>query len=154
EAYREFCYDGHSFISPIQLEGMDQHAVILDTVSKRYSACGARLGCIVTKNKKLYEVALNFAQARLCPPAIAQIAGTAAVDTPQSYFDEVLKEYTQRRNTMIEGLNKIKGVLCPNPKGAFYSVATLPVDDSEKFCKWMLEEFSYQGATVMLAPAS
>lgn len=154
EAYREFCYDGHSFISPIQLEDMDQHVVILDTISKRYSACGARLGCIVTKNKELYEVALKFAQARLCPPAIAQIAGTAAVDTPQSYFDEVLKEYTQRRNTMIEGLNKIEGVVCPNSKGAFYSIAGLPIDDNEKFCKWMLEEFSYEGATVMLAPGN
>ncbi|HLQ99338.1 MAG TPA: pyridoxal phosphate-dependent aminotransferase [Sphingobacterium sp.] len=154
EAYREFCYDGNEFISPIQLEGMEEHAVILDTVSKRYSACGARLGCILTKNKELYATALKFAQARLCPPAIAQIAGTAAVDTPQSYFDAVLTEYTQRRKILVDGLNQIEGVFCPNPKGAFYTVAKLPIDDSEKFCQWMLESFSYENETVMMAPAS
>lgn len=154
EAYREFCYDDQEFISPLHLDGLDQHAVILDTVSKRYSACGARLGCIVTKNKELYTVALKFAQARLSPPAVAQIAATAAVDTPQSYFDNVSAEYTRRRNTLVEELRKIEGVFCPNPGGAFYIVARLPVDDSDKFCQWMLEEFSFDQATVMMAPAS
>lgn len=154
EAYREFCYDDQEFISPMHLDGMDQHAVILDTVSKRYSACGARLGCILTKNKELYAVALKFAQARLSPPAVAQIAATAAIDTPQSYFDKVLHEYTRRRNTLVEELRKIDGVFCPNPGGAFYVVAKLPVDDSEKFCQWMLEEFSLNKETVMMAPAS
>lgn len=154
EAYREFCYDGNEFISPMHLEGFDQHAIILDTVSKRYSACGARLGCILTKNKEVYNVALKFAQARLSPPTVAQIAATAAVDTPQEYFDEIKEEYTARRNTLVNGLNNIPGVLCPNAKGAFYIVAKLPIDDSDKFCQWMLEEFSYEGQTVMMAPAT
>lgn len=154
EAYREFCYDGNEFISPMHLEGFDQHAIVLDTVSKRYSACGARLGCILTKNKEVYNVALKFAQARLSPPTVAQIAATAAVDTPQEYFDGIKEEYTARRNTLVNGLNNIPGVFCPNPKGAFYVVAKLPVDDSDKFCQWMLEEFSFEGQTVMMAPAT
>lgn len=154
EAYREFCYDGKEFISPMHLEGLEQHVVILDTVSKRYSACGARLGCIVTKNKDLYSVALKFAQARLSPPAVAQIAATAAVDTPDSYFEEVSREYTARRNTLVKGLNNIKGVYCPNPGGAFYVVAKLPIDNADKFCQWMLEKFSYNNETVMMAPAT
>lgn len=154
EAYREFCYDGKEFISPMQMDGLEQHVVVLDTVSKRYSACGARLGCLLTKNRELYQVALKFAQARLSPPAVAQIAATAAVDTPSSYFDQVLQEYTQRRDTLVEGLRKIEGIDCPTPGGAFYVLARFPVDDSEKFCQWMLEEFSYQNETVMMAPAA
>src|SRR5690606_11606336 len=154
EAYREFCYDDRTFVSPMHLEGFDQHVVILDTVSKRYSACGARLGCIITKNKDLWNASLKFAQARLSPPAIAQIAATAAVDTPASYFEAVKKEYTSRRNVLVEGLNRIKGVYCPNPGGAFYVVARLPIDDSDNFCQWMLEHFAYNNQTVMIAPAT
>ncbi|WP_293916677.1 MULTISPECIES: pyridoxal phosphate-dependent aminotransferase [unclassified Sphingobacterium] len=154
EAYREFCYDGKAFISPMHLEGLEQHVVIFDTVSKRYSACGARLGCLVTKNKELYNVALKFAQARLSPPAVAQIAATAAVDTPDSYFEAVSKEYTARRDTLVKGLNSIEGVFCPNPGGAFYVVAKLPIDNADKFCQWMLESFSYENQTVMMAPAT
>ncbi|MGJ1364030.1 pyridoxal phosphate-dependent aminotransferase [Sphingobacterium spiritivorum] len=154
EAYREFCYDGKAFISPMHLAGLEQHVVIFDTVSKRYSACGARLGCLVTKNKELYNVALKFAQARLSPPAVAQIAATAAVDTPDSYFEAVSKEYTARRDTLVQGLNSIEGVFCPNPGGAFYVVAKLPIDNADKFCQWMLESFSYENQTVMMAPAT
>ncbi|MGJ1430049.1 pyridoxal phosphate-dependent aminotransferase [Sphingobacterium spiritivorum] len=154
EAYREFCYDGKAFISPMHLEGLEEHVVIFDTVSKRYSACGARLGCLVTKNKELYNVALKFAQARLSPPAVAQIAATAAVDTPDSYFEAVSKEYTARRDTLVKGLNSIEGVFCPNPGGAFYVVAKLPIDNADKFCQWMLESFSYENQTVMMAPAT
>lgn len=154
EAYREFCYDGREFVSPMHLDGLEQHAVILDTVSKRYSACGARLGCMVTKNKELWQVALKFAQARLSPPAVAQIAAEAAVDTPQAYFDAVKLEYTTRRDTLVEGLNRIEGVYCPNPGGAFYVLARLPIDDADRFCQWMLEHFVYQNQTVMMAPAS
>lgn len=154
EAYREFCYDGKEFVSPMHLNGLEQHTVVLDTVSKRYSACGARLGCLVTKNKALWSTALKFAQARLSPPAVAQIAAEAAVDTPQSYFDAVKQEYTNRRDVLVAGLNRIKGVYCPNPGGAFYVVARLPIDDADRFCLWMLEHFSYENQTVMMAPAS
>lgn len=154
EAYREFCYDGREFISPMHLEGLDQHVIVLDTVSKRYSACGARLGCMVTKNKAVWNTALKFAQARLSPPAVAQIAATAAVDTPASYFEAVSEEYTKRRDLLVAGLNAIPGVYCPNPGGAFYVVARLPIDDSDKFSQWMLEEFSYENQTVMMAPAT
>lgn len=154
EAYREFCYDGREFVSPMHLEGMEQHVVLLDTVSKRYSACGARLGCLVTKNKDLLRTALKFAQARLSPPAVAQIAAEAAIDTPQSYFDAVKEEYTTRRDLLVNGLNKIKGVYCPNPGGAFYVLARLPIDDADKFCLWMLESFEHEKQTVMMAPAS
>ncbi|MBE8712289.1 pyridoxal phosphate-dependent aminotransferase [Sphingobacterium hungaricum] len=154
EAYREFCYDGKEFISPMHLEGLEEHVVVFDTVSKRYSACGARLGCIVTKNKELYQVSLKFAQARLSPPSVAQIAATAAVDTPDSYFEAVSKEYTKRRDVLVAGLNAIEGVFCPNPGGAFYVVARLPIDNADKFCQWMLEEFDYQNETVMMAPAT
>ena len=154
EAYREFCYDGHTFISPLHLAGMEQHAVILDTVSKRYSACGARLGCIITKNRDLWLAALKFAQARLSPPAVAQIAAEAAVDTPQSYFDAVKQEYTARRDVLVEGLNAIEGVYCSTPGGAFYVMARLPIDDADRFCQWMLEHFSYENQTIMMAPAS
>lgn len=154
EAYREFCYDGRSFISPMHLDGLDENVVIMDTVSKRYSACGARLGCLITKNKAVLATALKFAQARLSPGMVAQLAGTAAVDTPDSYFEAVNKEYTERRNILVSSLNKIEGVYCPNPGGAFYVVAKFPIDDADKFCQWMLEEFSYDNQTVMMAPAT
>ena len=154
EAYREFCYDGREFVSPMHLAGLEQHAVIVDTVSKRYSACGARLGCLITKNNELWQVALKFAQARLSPPAVAQIAAEAAVDTPQSYFDAVKREYEARRDTLVNGLNEIEGVYCPNPGGAFYVLARLPIDDADRFCQWMLEHFTYEDQTVMMAPAS
>jgi len=154
EAYREFCYDGREFISPMQLEGLEQHVVVFDTVSKRYSACGARIGCIITKNKELYQTSLKFAQARLSPSLEGQIAGEAAVDTPESYFEAVSKEYTARRDTLVKGLNQIDGVFCPNPGGAFYVIAKLPIDNADKFCQWMLESFSYNNETVMMAPAT
>jgi len=154
EAYREFCYDGREFISPMHLEGLENNVVIFDTVSKRYSACGARIGCIITKNKALYQTALKFAQARLSPSMEGQIAGEAAVDTPDSYFEAVSKEYTARRDTLVKGLNAIEGVYSPNPGGAFYVVAKLPIDNADKFCQWMLEEFSHNNETVMMAPAT
>lgn len=154
EAYREFCYDGQTFTSPMHLEGLEQNVIVLDTVSKRYSACGARLGCLITKNKAVWTAALKFAQARLSPGMVEQIAGTAAVDTPDAYFEAVNKEYTNRRNTIVNSLNKMEGVYCPNPGGAFYVVAKLPIDNADKFCQWMLEEFSYQNQTVMMAPAT
>lgn len=154
EAYREFCYDGKSFISPMHLQGLEENVVIMDTVSKRYSACGARLGCMITKNKEVLAASLKFAQARLSPGMVAQIAGEAAVDTPQSYFDAVNKEYTERRDILVKALNNIEGVYCPNPGGAFYVVARLPIDDSDKFCQWMLEKFEYNKQTVMMAPAT
>lgn len=154
EAYREFCYDGREFISPMHLAGLEEHVIVLDTVSKRYSACGARLGALVTKNKEVLGSALRFAQARLSPPAVAQIAGEAAVDTPKSYFDAVQKEYTERRDIVVNALNKMEGVYCPNPGGAFYAVVRLPIDDSDAFCQWMLESFEYEGKTVMMAPAT
>src|SRR5690606_22776992 len=139
EAYREFCYDDLEFISPMHLSGMENHVVVIDTVSKRYSACGARLGCLITKNKAVYNAALKFAQVRLSQPLVAQIAGEAAVDNPDSYFIQVKKEYTQRRNLLAEGLNQIPGVKCSIPGGAFYIVVQLPVNDSDQFCQWMLE---------------
>ena len=154
EAYREFCYDGKSFISPMHLEGLEENVVVMDTVSKRYSACGARLGCMITKNKEVLAASLKSAQARLSPGMIAQLAGEAAVDTPQSYFDAVNKEYTERRDILVKALNDIEGVYCPNPGGAFYVVAKLPIDNSDKFCQWMLEEFDYNNQTVMMAPAT
>ncbi|MEE1885416.1 pyridoxal phosphate-dependent aminotransferase [Pedobacter flavus] len=154
EAYREFCYDGKEFISPMHLDGLDENVIIMDTVSKRYSACGARLGCLITKNKEVIQSALKFAQARLSPGMVEQIAGAAAVDTPDAYFESVNKEYTLRRDTLVGRLNAIEGVFCPNPGGAFYVVAKLPIDNSDKFCQWMLEHFDYNGATVMMAPAT
>ena len=154
EAYREFCYEGGEFVSPLHLEGIEKHVVILDTVSKRYSACGARLGCIITKNKAVIQAALKFAQARLSPGMVEQIAGTAAVDTPDSYFEAVNKEYTLRRNTLVQRLNAMEGVFCPNPGGAFYVMAKLPVDDADQFCQWILESFEHEGATVMMAPGT
>ena len=154
EAYREFCYDGRSFISPMHLDGLDEHVIVMDTVSKRYSACGARLGCLITRNKEVVATALKFAQARLSPGMVEQIAGEAAVDTPDSYFEAVNKEYTHRRDTIVNALNQMDGVYCPNPGGAFYVVAQLPIDNADKFCQWMLETFSYNNETVMMAPAT
>ena len=154
EAYREFCYDGKDFISPMHLEGLDQHVIILDTVSKRYSACGARLGCLITKNKEVIAAGLKFAQARLSAGMVEQIAATAAVDTPDSYFEKVNKEYTMRRDTLVNRLNSIDGVFCPNPGGAFYVVAKFPIDNADKFCQWMLEDFVHDNQTVMMAPAT
>ena len=154
EVYREFCYDGNIPFSTLKLEGLEDNVVVVDSVSKRYSMCGARIGAVVTRNKDLMKTILKFAQARLSPPSLGQIAGEAALRTPQSYFDAVVEEYTLRRKTLVDGLNAIEGVLCPNPGGAFYTVARLPINDSEKFCQWMLESFEYEGATVMMAPAS
>ena len=154
EAYREFCYDGKEFISPMHLDGLDQHVVILDTVSKRYSACGARLGCLITKNKEVIAAGLKFAQARLSAGMVEQIAATAAVDTPDSYFEKVNKEYTMRRDTLVNRLNSIDGVFCPKPGGAFYVVAKFPIDNADKFCQWILEDFVHDNQTVMMAPAT
>ena len=154
EVYREFCYDGNTHHSVLNIEGLEQHAVVIDSTSKRYSMCGIRVGCIISKNKDLMATALKFAQARLSPPTFGQVAGEAALSTPQSYFDEVSTEYVQRRNLLIEGLNKIEGVICPKPKGAFYCIAQLPVDDADKFAQWLLEEFDYEGKTLMVAPAA
>lgn len=154
EAYREFCYDGREFISPMHLEGLDENVIIMDTVSKRYSACGARLGCLITKNKEVIAAGLKFAQARLSPGMVEQIAGAAAVDTPDSYFEAVNKEYTLRRDILVARLNNIQGVFCPNPGGAFYVVAKFPIDDADKFCQWILEDFEHNNATVMMAPAT
>lgn len=154
EAYREFCYDGKTHISALSIEGLDQHAILMDTISKRYSACGGRIGAFVTKNQDVLDAAMKFAQARLSPPSFAQILGEAAVDLPADYFDAVHAEYNSRRDLLVKRLNAMEGVTCPNPGGAFYAMAQLPVDDSEKFCQWLLESFSYNGATVMMAPAA
>ncbi len=154
EVYREFCYDGISHFSVMNLEGLENHAVLMDSVSKRYSECGVRIGVLISKNKQLIASALKFAQARLSPPSLGQVIGEASLDTPAEYFREVYDEYIARRNYVIEALNKIPGVFAPLPKGAFYSVISLPVDDADKFCQWLLEDFSYEGQTVMLAPAS
>jgi aspartate aminotransferase len=154
EAYREFCYDGQTHLSALQLDGLEEHAVLLDTISKRYSACGARIGALVTKNKEVLNAVLKFAQARLSPPTFEQILGEAACGLPNDYFDEVLQEYASRRDLLVSRLQAIPGVTCPNPGGAFYAMAKLPVADSEQFCQWLLEEFTHEGATVMMAPAS
>ena len=153
EAYREFCYDG-DYVSAMHLQGMEENVVLMDTISKRYSACGARIGAFVTKNKAVYDAAMKFAQARLSPPGLAQILGEAAVDLPEHYFDEPKAEYMARRDLLVSRLNKMPGVFCPNPGGAFYAMAKLPIDDSDKFCQWLLESFSYKDQTVMLAPAT
>jgi aspartate aminotransferase len=153
EAYREFCYDG-TYVSAMHLDGMDQHVVLMDTISKRYSACGARIGAFVTKNENIYNAAMKFAQARLSPPGLAQIMGEAAVDLPQNYFDAPKKEYLARRDLLVKRLNAMEGVFCPTPGGAFYAMARLPIDDSDKFCQWLLESFNHEGQTVMLAPAT
>jgi aspartate aminotransferase len=154
EVYREFCYDGQTHYSVFNLSGIEDYAIVIDSVSKRYSMCGARIGAFISKNKKVVSTALKYAQARLSPPTFGQIAGEAALQTPKSYFDNVVAEYVQRRNIVIEGLNAIEGVKCPNPGGAFYAVAELPIDNAEEFCQWLLEEFEYNNQTVMLAPAA
>lgn len=154
EVYREFCYDGHEHFSVLNLEGCENNVVLFDSVSKRYSACGARVGCMITRNTEVYSIAMRLAQARLSPPSFGQIFAEAAIDTPQEYFDKVMAEYIARRNVVVEGINKIPGCFCPNPKGAFYTVVELPIDDSDRFCKWLLTDFNYEGRTVMLAPAT
>lgn len=154
EVYREFCYDNCKYHSVMQLEGLEEHVILLDSISKRYSACGCRIGMFVTKNKEVYATAMKIAQARLSPPTYGQIFGEAAIDAPESYFAEVLAEYTKRRDIVVEAINKMDGCFCPNPKGAFYAVARLPIDNADKFCQWLLEEFNTDGKTVMLAPAT
>ena len=154
EVYREFCYDGAIPHSVLNLEGLSEHVIMIDSVSKRYSMCGARIGALVSKNKEVMAAALKFGQARLSPPTIDQVAAEAALDTPQSYFDNVVQEYVERRNIMVDGLNSIPGVFCPKPSGAFYCVARFPVADAEKFCIWLLESFEFEGQTVMMAPAN
>ena len=154
EVYREFCYDGQTHFSSMHIPGADQHVILLDSVSKRYSACGVRIGAIVSKNKEVISTALKFAQARLSPPSLGQILGEAALDTPREYFDEVYQEYIERRDFMVAALNGMEGVICPVPKGAFYTIAHLPVDDADDFSQWLLSDFHFEGQTVMLAPAS
>ncbi|HTN17811.1 MAG TPA: pyridoxal phosphate-dependent aminotransferase [Chitinophagaceae bacterium] len=154
EAYREFCYDGRKHISALSIPGLENHAILMDTISKRYSACGGRIGAFITRNQDVLNAAMKFAQARLSPPSFAQILGEAAVDLPLNYFDEVHAEYNSRRDLLVKRLNAMEGVFCPNPGGAFYAMAKLPVADTEVFCQWLLEEFSHEGATVMMAPAA
>lgn len=154
EVYREFCYDGKPYYSVMHLKGADEHIIMLDSISKRYSACGARIGALVSKNKILMAAALKFAQARLSPPTFGQIGAEAALSLGKEYFDAVVNEYTERRNFIVNELNKIPGVKCPMPGGAFYCIAELPIDDADKFCQWLLEKFNYNNQTVMLAPAS
>ncbi len=154
EVYREFCYDGTTHFSVLNLEGLENHVVLFDSVSKRYSACGVRIGAMISRNKEVMSTAMKFAQARLSPPSLGQIAAEAAMATPDSYFVEVIEEYKSRRDTVVEGMNKIPGVMCPNPKGAFYVTARLPIDNSDKFCQWLLESFEFEKQTVMLAPAT
>ena len=154
EVYREFCYTDEPHFSCMHLEGLEENVILLDSVSKRYSMCGVRIGAIVSKNKAVMGAVLRYAQARLCSPALGQVAAEGALKTPQSYFDAVRKEYMTRRDVMIEALNKMEGVTTPMPMGAFYTIAKLPVDDSDKFAQWLLEEFHYQNQTVMVAPAA
>ena len=153
EAYREFCYEGKQ-ISALHLTGVDEHVVIMDTISKRYSACGGRIGAFITKNQALLDATMKFAQARLSPPSFAQIAGEAAIDLPANYFDDTKAEYKSRRDLIVTKLNAMEGVFCPNPGGAFYAMAKLPIDDADKFCQWLLEDFAFENQTVMLAPAT
>jgi len=153
EAYREFCYEGEHF-SAMQLEGAEENVILMDTISKRYSACGARIGALVTHNKEVLQTVMKFAQARLSPPEFGQILGEAAVDLPADYFKKPKAEYQLRRDTIVKRLNNIPGVFCPVPGGAFYVMASLPIDDTDIFCQWLLESFNYNGATVMLAPAT
>jgi len=154
EVYREFAYDGNVHHSVLNIEGLSEHAIIIDSTSKRYSMCGVRVGCLVSKNKELMATAMKFAQARLSPPTLGQIAGEAALKTDVSYFEEVSAEYVSRRDVLVEGLNKIEGVFCPKPTGSFYAIAELPVDNADKFSQWLLEDFELDGETVMLAPAA
>ncbi|MDR0681194.1 MAG: pyridoxal phosphate-dependent aminotransferase [Dysgonamonadaceae bacterium] len=154
EVYREFCYDDFEYFSCMELKGIEDNVILIDSTSKRYSMCGIRVGAIVTRNKKVTESILHFCQSRLCAPIIGQIAAEAALDTPDTYFSNMHKEYLSRRNCLVERLNKIRDVFCPMPKGAFYTIVRLPVDDAEKFAIWLLDNFEYQGQTVMLAPAA
>lgn len=154
EVYREFCYDGKTHFSVLQLDGIDENTIVVDSISKRYSMCGARIGAFITRNKEVMQTALKYAQARLSPPTLGQIAAEAALKTPKNYFEEVIAEYDERRKLLVDGLNKIEGVTCPMPGGAFYAVAELPIADADNFCQWILEDFEYQRQTVMLAPAT
>lgn len=154
EVYREFCYDGKEYVSVMHLQGIENNVILLDSISKRYSACGARIGAMICKNKEVMSAALKFAQARLSPPSYGQIGAEAALETPKSYFEEVKTEYIARRDFVIDTINKIPGVFCPKPSGAFYCIAKLPIDNADKFCQWLLEEFNFNKETVMLAPAT
>ena len=154
EVYREFIYNGKPYLSAMNLEGLEEHLIMVDSVSKRYSECGVRIGTLVTRNKEIRAAVMKFAQARLSPPIYGQVVAAASVDTPASYMAEVWEEYKSRRDFMIEGLNRIPGVFSPKPEGAFYTMVRLPVEDAEEFCKWCLTEFSYEGATVMMAPGA
>ena len=154
EVYREFTYDGAEHYSILGIEGLEEHAIVVDSFSKRYSMCGARIGCLVSKNRHFMATAMKFAQARLSPPTYAQIASEASLKTPQSYFDTVNTEYVERRNVLVDGLNSIDGVFCPKPKGAFYAVAAFPVESAEHFAEWLLSEFDHNGKTLMMAPAA
>lgn len=154
EVYREFVYDGLEHYSAMNLTGIDEHVILVDSVSKRYSACGFRIGCLITRNKEVVATALKFAQARLSPPTFGQVAAEAAIDTPKEYFEKVLSEYHARRDVVVKSINALPGAFCPKPKGAFYVVARLPIDDSDRFCKWLLTDFSFNNETVMLAPAT
>ncbi|MGP1417812.1 MAG: pyridoxal phosphate-dependent aminotransferase [Prevotella fusca] len=154
EVYREYIYTGSPYISSMHLQGIENNTVLIDSVSKRYSECGIRIGALITKNEEIRKAVMKFCQARLSPPLIGQIVAEASLDAPESYYRDVYDEYVDRRKCLIDGLNRIPGVYSPIPMGAFYTVAKLPVDDSEKFCRWCLEEFSYEGETIMMAPAS
>ena len=154
EVYREFCYDGNTHFSAMNLKGTENNVIMMDSVSKRYSMCGVRVGALITKNKDVINAAMKFAQARLCPPSFGQWASEAALNTPNDYFDEVYNEYIDRRNFMVEALNKMEGVYCPTPKGAFYTVVKLPIDDADKFAQWILSDFEHNKQTVMVAPAT
>ncbi len=154
EVYREFIYDGDTHYSVMNIPGLEENVIMVDSVSKRYSMCGARIGCLVSKNKEFMSTAMKFAQARLSPPTMGQIACEAAIDTPKTYFDEVISEYKGRRDTLISELNKIEGVVVTKPKAAFYCIAQLPIDNADDFCRWILEKFDLNGETVMMAPAA
>lgn len=154
EVYRRYCYDGLEHYSVMKLQGIEQNTILFDSMSKRYSECGIRVGAIITHNKEILNASLKFGMARLCPPALGQIAAEASLDTTDEYFHKVYQEYIQRRDFMVDALNKMPGVICPKPQGAFYSIVKLPVDDAERFSQWLLEDFDYNGQTVMLAPAS
>ena len=154
EVYREFCYDGNEPFSAMNLSSIRDQVVMIDSVSKRYSMCGARIGTLITHNRAVYNTAMKYAQARLSPPSLGQVAAEAAIQTPDAYFKEVSEEYVKRRNLVVDRINQIPGALCPTPGGAFYAIARLPIDDSDRFCQWLLEEFSYNNSTVMLAPAT
>ena len=154
EVYREFCYDGETHFSAMYLKDIEENVILMDSVSKRYSECGVRIGAMITKNKQVIDTALKFAQARLSPPSYGQIVGEASLETPPEYFEEVYNEYIERRNFLVEKLREIPGIICPLPKGAFYAVVKLPIDDADKFAQWLLEDFDYKGQTIMVAPAT